>query len=157
MRLSPLHLSLAALLLLAAGCVSLQQTRTLGTPLDDSRVASIRVGSTHLDTILAWFGPPDFIIDGSRQLLEYPSLIDGYCAELHCNSAGLRSRALEAPPGTVLLIYAYVRMETRVLGGGSYLWIGRGSVEATPAELMLYVDKDTLVVTDKAVRSLVDP
>ncbi len=74
-----------------------RMTLEIGAPFDVSKLDEVQVGVTDLRDILEWFGPPDFIIDGTQEILDRQG---GLAAGLQ-----LPTRTLSAPEGTVILLY----------------------------------------------------
>ncbi|MCI0400376.1 MAG: hypothetical protein L0Z68_03615 [Gammaproteobacteria bacterium] len=61
----------ACLLTLLTGCMTSAQTLRLapGVPFDRGKIAGIKPGVTTFSEVLNWFGPPDYIIDGTKTVL----------------------------------------------------------------------------------------
>ncbi|MGH8065517.1 MAG: hypothetical protein ACRERE_09815 [Candidatus Entotheonellia bacterium] len=118
------------------------------------KVAQIQPGVTTLKDVLAWFGPPDFIIDGTQRIPDTRSMGAAYGANpvsptLFFGTNPIRPRFLTSPEGTVILIYICAELSNRfVLAGGA----GTGGQEISEAdELFIFISKDSLTVTDVAV------
>lgn len=92
-------------LALLTGCMTSAQTFKLapGVPLDRSKIALIKAGVTTLSEVLDWFGPPDYIIDGTKRMLE--PIPPPYFL-FHPIETSVPTRVLTAPEGTVILVYA---------------------------------------------------
>ena len=135
------------------GCsVSINQKSTIGIPLDHKEVARIQRGVTTLKEVLAWFGPPDFIIDGTQHIPNARTMGAAYSA----NPVGMylfgidpiKPRLLTSPEGTVILIYTSVDVSNRA---DVVLAVGGGGQKAGENEVFIFVSKDTLIVMDVAL------
>ena len=106
------------------GCMSGYQRSTIGVPLDRGKVAQIQQGVTTLKEVLAWFGPPDFIIDGTQRMPDTRSMGAAYGANpvsptLFFGTTPIRPRLLTSPEGTVILIYISAELFNRFVLGGN--------------------------------------
>ena len=129
------------LLLCGGGCTSTGYRLT--TPAADaSRVKRITQGKTTFSDILDWFGPPDSIIDGTRQIPEFrgPS-----CLPTPGRPA---TRTFISPPGQVILMYEGFEYAEHSSGtthsSSSERNVTRKSVTK---DLLVYVSKDRRIVT----------
>lgn len=118
-----------------ASCTVLSTTLRLSGPLDVSKVSEIQAGVTDLRDILEWFGPPDFIVDGTQEIYDQKG---GVMSGLH-----FPTRTLSAPEGTVIFLYSsnlrhedlFMQMSIPVVTVDKYQY----SVRAN--ELMIFVRK----------------
>jgi hypothetical protein len=123
---------------------------TVGAPLDREKAAQIQPGITSLKEVLSWFGPPDFIIDGTQRIPNAEAIVTAYGSKLWPIipwSNAIKPRSLTSPEGTVLCIYQYIEYAEKADFGGIIAIGGGGPREG---ELFVFVAKDTLVVTDVA-------
>ena len=77
-----------------------------GAPRDVNKPKKIEPGVTDLSDILEWFGPPDLIIDGTKEIFDRQGMLN----------PGLRlpTRTLSAPEGEVIFLYTMnLRAEVR--------------------------------------------
>lgn len=85
-----------------SGCMAMVRVSySGGTPVDKEKAALIKPGITTLSDILAWFGPPDVIIEGTQKVLDYTQVhydrtkdVDEWPMQI-----------VTAPEGTVILAY----------------------------------------------------
>lgn len=125
----------AAVLGSCVSCTVGSKTLRLRPPLDVSKLNEVESGVTALRDILEWFGPPDFIIDGTQEIYDLQSgLVTGL---------QVPTRTLSAPEGTVILLYlsnlqhedSFVEMSVPIITVDNYQY----SVRAN--EIMIFVRK----------------
>lgn len=130
-----LTLTAVSLLSLLPSCMVFHMSTQVGIPLDRHKIALIEPGATHLAQILEWFGPPDYIIDGTQQMPDVSSGMQG-------------TRTLTAPEGTVILIYTNMTHECWGVGSpGGVIQ----EVAFLPNELAIILSKNDHTVVDKAI------
>jgi len=88
---------------LFGGCVAYQLKTGHASPMDNAAVAKVTPGVALTD-VLTWLGPPDYIIDGTRRIVD---------------ASGGPPRTITAPDGTVILVYGNTSSETTFVGGGA--------------------------------------
>jgi len=131
------------------GCViGHRSITTFGNPLDQGKISLIKPGATTLGEILTWFGPPDFIIDGSQRIVDTQSLIAGYSAKP--NQYPIPTRTLASPEGMVILIYIHKKIEavgkTFSLIHTSAIYKGKAIMHSK--ELFIFLSKKDLTVVE---------
>lgn len=134
------------------GCIT-HRTITVGIPVDKSKVALIKPGITTFSEILEWFGPPDYIIDGTQRMVDEAARIPG-----DSPYKPIPTRTLTSPEGMVILIYSNATIKT---GGGSFGGV-TGFVRAERMqlqtehdlnEIFIYLSKKDRVVMEVAVHN----
>ena len=135
-------LFLSAVILVGCGTVFMKATT--GLPLDKSKIKRIMPGVTTFSEILAWLGPPDFIIDGTQRMVDEAAPISDL-------SAPVATRTLASPDGEVILIYSNPSM----VGRDTFAVVGVDAYDrhlgARPYEVFIYLSKKELMVTDLGV------
>lgn len=120
-----------------------------GYLLDKSKIALIKPGITTLSDILAWFGPPHYIIDESHKILEQQPTPSQYLLTGLEFAESFPTRVLTAPDEMFLLIYVYGEKDfvfhyAHVAGAGA----GSIDVKYKDKEFFIYLSKkDRTVVT----------
>jgi len=108
-------LVVCAIAFLLAGCgvysSSGKSELTMGVPPAKAVLEQIKPGITTLTEVLKLLGPPEFIIDGTQELVDYER-----------SSGGVSTRTISAPEGMVILIYTLsltvdITLDLRTLGG----------------------------------------
>lgn len=125
-----------------SGCVGVHGTIQLGRPLDPVKLARIVPGATTFREVLTWFGPPDYIIDGTKSVLDEAK----FWAEMPTiGSLPLRSiptRPLRAPSGSVILIYnSQSREGTSGILAGGVVEVQQDFSSARPGEVFVLISK----------------
>jgi hypothetical protein len=143
----------AATGLLSAGCVShaVAGRMNVGKPLNNTEL-QITPGLTTVSQLFEDVGPPDYIIDGSRRLLDEEAFFAAFSRGRYDfktkqrESTPVSTRVLTAPEGEVILVYAATAFNGRILGGGN-----------VPVKLEAAASKsgDVLIFVDKLSRTVV--
>jgi hypothetical protein len=88
------------------------------------------VGVTSLRDILAWFGPPEYIIDGTQTIPEtHPAFFPG---------VQIPTRVLSSREGEVLLVYTKVTTEDATAHASGY---SQRRQAEHPNDVMIFVRK----------------
>jgi len=118
---------------LVAGCgvgyLSVKPT----SPLDRQRLSTLVPGVSTFSEVLTQFGPPDAIVDGTKQFKPAPS------------GSVLATRVINAPDGMVILIYADASGYGATLNAANVVGV-KNDIVAN--EVFIYVSKTTLKVVE---------
>ena len=147
---------IAALGVSLSGCMTLRSHVTVGQPLDPARLAQIKPGQTTMGEVLAWLGPPEFIVEGAQTVLDSRSLASGYLIDPpHAWwTDPVRTRTLTAPAGTVLFVYQSISMDMHLdLAIPTGVAAGRGGIEIEPGDFLIFISKNDERVVDVASHS----
>ena len=134
---SPVITAFAALIAvyLLNGCIAVKVESTHGSALDTKQIDSIKPGITKFSDILEWFGPPDFIIDGTQQIVDFErssGMVYG----------SISTRTLTAPDEMVILIYTLSSTQeiaiTGVAVGAAVIHVEN---EIRPNEAFIFLSK----------------
>ncbi len=130
-----------------SSCIASSHETKVGVELDEARIGEIKPGTTTFSEILEWFGPPDYIIDGTQQIYDTVSATGG---------PEIPTRVFTAPPGMVICIYVRSRYQgsgavsmVPIMGldGASYRFSARAN------ELFVYISKQDRRVIEFIVGS----
>ena len=119
--------------LVLGGCVAYRLTTGHASPIDPAVAEHIRPG-TPLSDVLSRLGPPDYIVDGTRRIID---------------AAGGPPRVLTAPDGAVILVYGHASSETTFMGGGLVPGAEARSAHLV-ADVFVFVSKTERVVLHTA-------
>jgi hypothetical protein len=98
---------MCTVLLVAAvfwSCVTVTSSET--APIDPKVSPQIKPGVSSLSEVLTLLGPPHYVIDGSRRLLDEESVWT--LLRTMKSPSSIPTRELTAPEGTVILIYSHL-------------------------------------------------
>ena len=131
---------ISAMLGSATSCVWSTSSFRYGEVLDADRLAQVKVGRTGLREILEWFGPPDYIIDGTQNIPEHTPQLSIQTSQ--------GTRTLSSRSNEVLLIYtAGERVQSTVVGATLWGTYDEERQVLRPHEVMIIVRKDDYKVT----------
>jgi len=120
---------------------------TVGSPLDPGKITEIEVGVTTLTEVLRILGPPNLIIDGTQQVLDYDTAIMNQgCYSVHTHYP---QRTLTSPEGTVILFYQYSEVSGDFKGVAPAVGAHVDADSVCRAnEFLIFVSKKEHVVTE---------
>jgi hypothetical protein len=135
---------------LLGSCASFKSTTTSGTPLDLSKLNEVQVGVTDLRAILEWFGPPEQIIDGTREILDEQ-------ARMTFN-VPIATRTLSAPDGAVILLYPNQRQAdaSMVVAASPFGAVSKDRYALRSNEMMIFIRKRDHKVLNVLVGGMAD-
>lgn len=140
-----LHCCVLVLICVLAGCLS--GRTTVGNPLNQDKVGLIKPKVTTFSEILTLLGPPDYIVDGTKSVMDEEAFYSMFATMRVDPNADdypetpVSTRVLTAPDGMVLLIYRQTVMRETTVAR-------RLSLGIRPGELFIYLSKkDRTVIT----------
>ena len=130
------------------GCFGVYGTVQIGPPLPAEKLARIVPGTTTLKDVLSSLGPPDYIIDGSKSIIDEARFWAEMPTVGELQTRRVPTRQLRAPGDAVILVYSSSTRE-----GGSALLLSGGVVQARedyvsarPGEVFVFISKERQVV-----------
>jgi hypothetical protein len=129
------------LLVFFASCVYVKMNYYQGKPIDWDRLPEVESGVTTFSEILQLFGPPHYIIDGAKELVDNYALANAK----PCFSA-IPTRMLSAPEGQVILIYQHTKGKLTLKGPAVAAALLKLSNDMRPNELFIYLSKKDWIV-----------
>lgn len=125
-----------------SGCVGVHGTRQIGRPLDQARLAQIIPGTTTVREVMSWFGPPDYVIDGSRSMIDEAKFWADMPTFGKMPRRSVPTRPLLAPGDTLILIYSTSSGEVTAgrLAGG-LIAVDQDWRRARPGEVFVLISK----------------
>lgn len=143
-----------------ASCAAVGVKATMGRSLDESKISGIKPNVTSLAEVLAWFGPPDYVIDGTRRMIDEEAFFatqtsQGFEGRPPTKGDPIPTRVLKAPDGMVILIYS--NPEEKGWTGAAYSITGQTEpvleesvTSARSNELFIFLSKKNRTVVTVA-------